>query len=134
MMHKRRIRDNVWYIVSRDSTDPNNHEAWQVNIEGGKFDGIIGKYMDIRVEDNGRSIFYRFMTRFMPKKFDDEDPQLQFDELMEDILVDWLRFAHQQGYMKYSARNGKMQDDATFTIPVMGYDPNAFRPGKEFDF
>jgi hypothetical protein len=116
---KRQIRSapNVFYVVSPDPTARHDTEAWHVVIEGGKFDRLVGKYTEIDIRDGGKSISYNFHTKWIPPECDDPDnSQIQFDELVRDIFVDWLRYAHKNGMMKYAPMTEEMRFRGQFTV------------------
>ncbi len=116
---RRQIRaaPNVFYVVSPDPTARYDAEAWHVIIEGGKFDKLVGKYTEIDIRDNGKSISYQFHTKWIPSEIDELDnTQVQFDEIIRDIFVDWLRYAHKNGMMKYAPMTEEMRAYGQFTV------------------
>lgn len=116
MKYRRQIRPNVWYIVTPDPTQRDNPEAWSVVIEGGKYDRIAGKFADISITDKGKTINYRFHTKWIPPEFDEHEwEEERFTRLMEDIFVDFLRFAHKNGMMKYTPMTEKEKDEGLYT-------------------
>ena len=116
--YRRKIREGVYYIVRHDNSHYDNHEAWHVNIDGGEFHGLTGKYRHILLRDHGKTIDYQFQVKWLPTHLEDRDKlgQVRFDELMRDILIDWLRYAHQHGMMKYAEQTEEMKAKGQYAV------------------
>ena len=117
MRHRRNIRPGISYIVTPDPTDRDNHESWHIIIEGGHFNKLVGKYNNIQILDKGKTINYTFNTKWYPDDLDMRGHwSKRFDDLVRDILIDWLKYAHKEGMMKYAPRDTVMRDNEEYTI------------------
>ena len=114
--YKGQVRDNVWYVVTPDPTNRGNHESWHVVIQGGKYDKLVGKYTNIKIFDNGKTINYTFHTKWLPPGYDDREPQHQFDDLIKEILVHWLRYAHKNDMVSYAPMTEEMREKGIYTV------------------
>ena len=124
---RRKIRSNpnVWYVVTPDPTKIHEEESWHIVIEGGRWNQLVGKYACINFIDGGKTIDYKFQIQWHPtletemKTHEDRTEESKdFDNLIREILIDWLRFAHKSGMVKYAPLTEEMRDKGIYAVDV----------------